>query len=120
MSETRARRVAEQIKKEVSRIVGKDLKDPRMGGLVSITGVQVSRDLRYAWIYVSIYGTEAEQEEAFGTLQRAVGFVRSEVGKRIRLRHVPEIIFSLDRSMEYGARIEKVIKELHSEKQEHE
>ncbi len=116
MSETRARRVAEQIKKEVSIIINGEIKDPRIEAMVSVTDVQVTRDLRHASIYLSIFGTEEEQELTFQALQRACGFIRSEIGKRIRLRHTPEILLYKDDSLEYGARIERVLKTLHDEK----
>ncbi len=113
MSETRARKVGEQVKKEVGHIIGTVLKDPRLCALISVTGVQVTRDLRYASIYVSIYGGEGEKEQALQALDRATGFIRGEIGRRIRLRFVPEIFFHLDSSLEYGAHIERVLKELH-------
>jgi ribosome-binding factor A len=116
MSETRARRVAEQIKKEVSMIINREIKDPRVASLISVTGVQVSRDLHYATVYVSVYGNEEEKRETFLTLSRATGFIRSEIGKRIRLRRTPEITFQQDNSLEYGARIEQVLKTLDQEK----
>ncbi len=116
MSETRARRVAEQIKKEVSLIINGEIKDPRVASLVSVTEVQVSRDLQHATIYVSIYGNEANKQETLLTLLRASGFIRTEIGKRIRLRRTPEIHFQQDNSLEYGARIEQVLKTLDQEK----
>jgi len=116
MSETRARRVAEQIKKEVSLIINGEIKDPRVSSLVSVTEVQVSRDLQYATIYVSIYGSAEDKQETFLTLLHAAGFIRSEIGKRIRLRRTPEINFQQDNSLEYGARIEQVLKTLDQEK----
>lgn len=118
MSETRARRVAEQIKKEVSRIIAMEMKDPRVASLVSVTEVQVSRDLQYATIYVSVYGSDTDKQETFAALARASGFIRSEIGKRIRLRRTPEIHIQLDNSMEYGARIEEVLKNLDKGTQE--
>lgn len=115
MSENRIRRVAEQIKKDVSAIIASEIKDPRVAGLTSITDVELTKDLRYASIYVSIFGTEAEKEETLQTLIRASGFIRSEIGRRIRLRYIPEISFYLDNSLEYGAHIERVIRSLKEE-----
>lgn len=115
MSENRIRRVAEQIKKDLSQIINKQIKDPRVSAITSITDVQLSRDLRYASIYVSIYGSDIEKEETLQTLVRASGFIRSEIGRRIRLRYTPEINFYLDNSIEYGAHIEKVLKSLKEE-----
>jgi len=115
MSENRVRRVAEQIKKDVSQIIIAEIKDPRIAGMTSVTDVELSKDLRYASVYVSIYGSEAEREETLQTLARASGFVRSEIGRRIRLRYTPEINFFLDTSIEYGAYIESVLKSLKEE-----
>jgi len=115
MSENRMRRVAEQIKKDVSQIIGSQLKDPRVASITSVTEVQLSKDLRYASVYVSIYGIQAKREETLQTLIRATGYIRSEIGRRIRLRYTPEINFYLDNSMEYGAHIDRVIKSLKEE-----
>ncbi|MGM0688681.1 MAG: 30S ribosome-binding factor RbfA [Bacillota bacterium] len=112
MSENRVRRVAEQIKKDVSQIIGSEMKDPRLAGITSVTDVQLSRDLRYASIYVSIFGSDLEKQETLQTLIKATGFIRTEIGKRIRLRYTPDINFYLDNSIEYGAHIERVIKSL--------
>ncbi len=112
MSENRVRRVAEQIKKEIGQIISAEIKDPRVAGLTSVTEVQLSRDLRHASVYISIYGSPAEKEETIQTLIRAAGYVRGEIGKRVRLRYTPEINFFLDNSIEYGAHIDSVIKSL--------
>ncbi len=112
MSDNRVRRVAEQIKKDVSQIIGAEIKDPRVASITSVTDVELSRDLRYASVYVSIYGTDMEKEETLQTLVRASGFIRGEIGRRVRLRYTPEISFYLDKSIEYGAHIEGVIKSL--------
>jgi len=115
MSENRVRRVAEQIKKDVSQIIVAEIKDPRIAGMTSVTDVELSKDLRHASVYVSVYGSETEREETLQTLARASGFVRSEIGRRIRLRYTPEINFFLDTSIEYGAYIESVLKSLKEE-----
>lgn len=115
MSENRVRRVAEQIKKDVGQIIGAQVKDPGVAGITSVTEVQLTRDLRYASVYVSIYGSDLEKEKTLHALTRATGYIRSEIGRRIRLRYVPEINFFLDNSIEYGVHIEKVIKSLKEE-----
>ncbi|HOB87572.1 MAG TPA: 30S ribosome-binding factor RbfA [Bacillota bacterium] len=120
MSSTRARRVAEQIKKEVSQIIREVLKDPRLAGLISVTGVEISRDLRYASVYVSIFGEEEEIQGTLQVLEQATGFIRTELGQRLRLRFVPELSFRLDRSIEYGARIEEVLKKIEREQNRNE
>jgi len=112
MTRQRILRIGEEIKREVSDILNVELKDPGLEKMTSITDVEVTRDLGYARIYVSIYGNAEEQERILKILDKARGFIRSEVGKRVRLRHTPEIEFRLDRSMEYGAHIEQVLKNL--------
>lgn len=114
MSEQRAQRVAEEIKREVSSILRTDIKDPRLAdlSLISVTDVTVSRDIRHAKVFVSVFGDEEQNEKALQALSRAKGFIRSEVGRRIRLRHTPELTFELDSSMAYGAHINRLLNEL--------
>ena len=115
MSETRIRRVADQIKKEISQVISKELKDPRVATLTSVTEVKVTKDLRTARVYVSIYGDPEQQKLTIGILTRAAGFFRCELSKRVRLRCTPEITFHLDRSLEYGDHIEQVLKSIQGE-----
>jgi ribosome-binding factor A len=112
MGKQRFQRVAGEIKKEVSEILRLELKDPGLMELISVMDVEVSRDLGLAKVYVSIYGDAEEQEKALKILDKAKGFIRHEIGKRIRLRHIPEIEFHLDRTLEYSARIEGMLKKL--------
>ena len=111
MAKIRAGRVGEQIKKEMSQILQMELKDPRIG-FVTVTGVDVTNDLSQAKVYLSVLGSEEQKAETLEVLARAKGFIRSEIGRRIRLRHVPEIVFKFDESIEYGSRIEALLKEL--------
>jgi ribosome-binding factor A len=115
MSIQRAQRAAGEIKKELSRIIHTEMKDPRLGFL-SLTDVELSPDLRYAKVFVSIMGTEREQTLTMEILERAMGFLRSELGSRIRLRYTPELSFHLDNSIEQGAKIEKLLRELENDK----
>ncbi|HHP51409.1 MAG TPA: 30S ribosome-binding factor RbfA [Moorella mulderi] len=116
----RVGRVAEQIKKEVAAILRNELKDPRLeAGLISITDVELSKDLRHAKIYVSIYGTEEQKNEAMEGLERATGFVRREIGKRLSLRYTPEIAFKLDPSIERGDRIHRLLVQVKAEEKGH-
>jgi len=118
MNNARIQRVAGQIKKEVSQII-KELKDPRISpAITSVTGVQVSRDLRHAWVYVSILEDDTERSNTIEVLDKAKGFIRSELGKRIRIRYIPELNFISDHSIEHGARIDEVLKSLNKEKEE--
>ncbi|MED3660443.1 30S ribosome-binding factor RbfA [Ureibacillus sp. FSL K6-8385] len=107
----RANRVAEQIKKELGDIIGRKLKDPRLG-FVTVTDVEVTGDLQQATIYISTLGTDEEREETLKTLERAKGFIRSEIGHRIRLRKTPEITFKFDSSIEYGNKIEQLLRSI--------
>ena len=111
MVKHRAFRVAESIKEEVSRMIREDIKDPRLG-FVTVTDVEVAEDLRHAKVFVSILGKEEDVKNSMDVLNRAAGFVRSELGKNIRLRHVPEISFRYDQSIEHGAHISKLLREV--------
>jgi ribosome-binding factor A len=110
----RANRVGEQMKKELSDIIGRKIKDPRIG-FVTVTDVQVSGDLQQAKVYISVLGDEEQRENTLKGLAKAKGFIRTEVGQRIRLRKTPEIIFEWDESMEYGNRINTILHQLHND-----
>ena len=107
----RPERLAEAIKKEISELLREELKDPRIG-FASITSVEVSRDLRYANVFVSVLGESEQQKITVETLQGAQGFIRGELGKRIRLRYTPEINFTLDQSISHGSRIIALMKKV--------
>jgi ribosome-binding factor A len=114
----RVSRVGALIQEEVSQMVLHEIKDDRVGaGMVSITLVDVSGDLQHAKIYVSIYGTDEAREETMAGLKSATGFVRRELGKRLRLRRTPEIIFIEDRGIERGDRILTLLTQLSQERQ---
>ncbi len=109
MANHRPERVAELIKKEVSDLLQRDVKDPRIG-FVTVTDVEVSGDLRHAKVFVSILN--GNKEETMEGLDATIGFMRSEIGKRIRLRHTPEVIFRYDDSIETGTRVFKILKDI--------
>ncbi|BAT55099.1 ribosome-binding factor A [Nostoc sp. NIES-3756] len=113
----RVSRVAELIKREVSQMLINGIKDDRVGtGMVSVTDVDVSGDLQHAKIYVSIYGTEEAKAETMAGLKSATGFVRSELGARVRLRRTPEVIFIEDRSIERGTKVLSLLNKLENER----
>lgn len=114
MAKIRVGRVAEQIKKELSHIIQTELKDPGIG-FMTVTGVDVTNDLSQAKVFISVLGNEEQKETSLKSLARGKGFIRSELGKRIRLRHVPELLFQFDTSIEYGSRIEKLLETINSE-----
>lgn len=110
----RANRVGEQMKKELGDIISRKIKDPRVG-FVTITDVEVTGDLQQAKVYISVLGGESQKENTLKGLAKAKGFIRSEIGQRIRLRKTPEIIFEFDESIDYGNRIENLIHQIHEE-----
>lgn len=110
----RSLRVSEQIKKEIAHIIENQLKDPRIG-FVTVTSVELSGDLRHAKVFVSVYGNELQKEESLKGLQKAAGFIRREIGQRIKLRYTPEISFKFDDSIEHGAKIAKLLTEVRQE-----
>lgn len=105
----RTNRLKEAMKEEISDIIRKEIKDPRIGEMTSITAVEVTNDLRHAKVYASVFGDEKKQNDAIRGLQSAAGFIRSELARRIRLRHTPELVFHLDTSIAHGARISELI-----------
>jgi len=113
----RVSRVAELIKREVSQMLLNGIKDDRVGtGMVSVTDVDVSGDLQHAKIYVSIYGTDEAKEETMAGLKSATGYVRSELGARVRLRRTPEVIFLEDRSIERGNKVLTLLNQLNHDR----
>ncbi|HEY9762215.1 MAG TPA: 30S ribosome-binding factor RbfA [Trichocoleus sp.] len=118
-NDRRVARVASLIKREISQLLMDGIKDDRVGaGMVSVTDVDVSGDLQHAKIFVSIYGTEEARAETMEGLKAATGFVRSELGQRIRLRRTPEVIFKEDLSVERGTRVLSLLNQLSQEREE--
>lgn len=115
MEGKRSEKVADLIQKEISQMLVKSIKDPRIG-FVTITKVAVSEDCRFAKIYFSVAGNVAERESSQKGLESAKGFVRKELGRRIRLRYTPEIMFQFDPSIEYAIHMEELIQSIHQEK----
>ncbi|WLD95198.1 30S ribosome-binding factor RbfA [Alkalihalobacillus sp. AL-G] len=115
MSNLRANRVAEQMKKELGEIIGQKIKDPRVG-FVTVTAVEVTGDLQQATVFISVFGDDEEKAKTLAGLAKATGFLRSEIGKRIRLRKTPEILFEFDHSIEYGNRIETLLGDLNKDR----
>ena len=114
----RADRVADLIKMEISDLLLKQVRDPRIG-LVTITGVKVADDLRTARIFFVELGKDQCSEEIQAGLGKAAGFLRRELGRRLQLRCVPELLFAYDPSFAYGNRIELLISEIHREEEAH-
>ena len=104
-------RIDEEYKKELSQIISYELKNPNVTGMISITKVKVTSDLKYAKIYVSILNSKDINKTMQG-LKQSSGFIRTELAKRVNLRNTPELIFEIDDSIEYGARIDSILKEI--------
>lgn len=115
MNNRRINRISEEIKKVVSELISREIKDPRVSPLTSITKVQVTNDLSYANIYVSILGDKEVKDSTIDGLKSAKGFIRKEIGNRIDLRHAPEPVFHLDESIEHSLYISKLIEKVNRE-----
>jgi len=109
-------RVAEAIREEVAGFLADGVKDPRVRGLVTVTGVDITRDLRHAKIFVSIMGSDAERDETLEGLSAVAAHLRGRVGRALRLRVAPEIAFRSDPSIAHAARIETLLEEVRRER----
>ena len=105
-------RVAEAIREEVASFLQEGAKDPRIIGLVTVTGVDVTRDLRHAKVFVSVMGSDAERAATFEGLGSVASFLRVRIGKALRLRVAPEIVFQSDESVARAARIEQLLAQI--------
>ncbi len=113
-NEARLNRVNEELKKELSSIVSYELKNPNVTGMVSVTKVKITPDFKYAKVYVSILNAKNVQKTLEG-LKESAGFMRSRLAKTVNLRITPELTFELDDSLEYGEKIDRVLKDLKKE-----
>ncbi|HHW08047.1 MAG TPA: 30S ribosome-binding factor RbfA [Clostridia bacterium] len=107
----RTQRVTEEMKREIAAIIKEELKDPRVG-FVTVTGVEITPDYRYAKVFVSVYGSDEEVNQALEGLEKASGFIRKEVGRRIKLRYTPELSFRFDESIRHGAKIAEILADM--------
>lgn len=111
-------RLGEEIKKILSGLLLKELKDPRLSSMISITAVEVTSDGSYATVYISVLGFNSEDDEhqvkqdALDALRSAKGFIRKDISRQLKLRHTPDLIFKIDKSMEYGRHIDSIIDNL--------
>lgn len=112
MSFERNSRLSEEVRKILSNLIQNNLKDPRIPPLTSITHVDVTKDLRYAKVYVSVFGEKETKLNCIEGLKSASGFLRRELGSQIKLRYTPELLFELDTSLEHSMKINDILKEL--------
>ncbi|MCL1469489.1 30S ribosome-binding factor RbfA [Argonema antarcticum] len=118
-TDRRVSRVAALIQREVSQLLQNGIKDDRVGsGMVSVTDVNVSGDLQHAKIFVSIYGTPEAKAETMAGLKAATGYVRREIGQRVRLRRTPEVVFMEDKSLERGDRIITLLNQINQDRRD--
>jgi len=111
----RTERVNDLIQAEISELLKRRVKDPRIGDLVTVTEVATSADLRHAKVFISVMGSEDEKRETLKCLSAASGFLRRELGERLTLRYIPELSFEQDNSIEHGAHVLRLIEQLASE-----
>ncbi len=114
MTRQRPQRLGELLKEEISDILLREVKDPRIG-FVSVTDVEVSGDLKHAKVFVSVYGDEKEQQDTMKGLDTATGYIRKLIGERITVYHTPEIVFRYDNSIEHGAHISELLEKIKKE-----
>jgi ribosome-binding factor A len=111
MARLRVEKVQEAIKHELSNMLLLDVKDPRIK-FVTVTDVELTNDMSQATVYISIYGPKEKKAEVWLALQKSVGYLRTEIAKRIRLRFAPELVLKEDTSIEYGAHIDSFLNKI--------
>jgi len=115
MSKNRTDRLNSLLTEVISEVVRKDVRDPRVKELVTITSVDISKDLHHAKVYISVIGTQAEKEQTVEALQSAAGFIAVQASKKVVLRYFPALTFKLDTSVEKHLRIDELLGEIHQE-----
>ena len=105
MAANRRARIDEEVKRALGDIIAHDVRDERLSSMTSVTRVEVTTDLKFAKVYVSVYGTDEEKEQTLTALEHAAGFLRSQLAQRIDLRRAPELNFELDRSVDHSLHI---------------
>ncbi len=110
-SDTRLNRVNEELKKEISQVISFELKNPNITGLISVTKVKVTPDLRFARVYVSLLNSKNIKKTMKG-LKEATGYIKGQIARKINLRVTPDLQFEIDDSMEYGEKIDKLLNEM--------
>jgi len=110
----RQRKVAELLHQELSQLLQYQTHDPRLG-FVTVTGVEVTPDLRSARVYVTVLGDDVEEDNTLAGLANAAGYLRHELGRSLSLRYIPDLTFKLDTSLEYGLHIEKLLNDINND-----
>ena len=107
----RMNKIDEELRKEISSIISMELKNPHLTGLISVTKIKTTPDLKYARVYVTMIN-EKSKKENLSILKKSSGYIRSAIAKKINLRNTPELIFEFDDSLEYGSRIDEILKDI--------
>lgn len=118
MAKYRSGRINEEMKKELASLIMNDIKDPRLTAMVTVTDVEVTKDLSTAKVYVSVFGKENEKADSLDAVKAASGFLRREIGRRINLRHTPELVFVLDTTLDRGMHIDELLRKVNKPKEE--
>lgn len=108
---SRMNKIDEELKKEISNIISLELKNPHLTGLISVSKVKTTPDLRFAKVFVTMIN-EKSKKENLSILKQSSGYIRSAIAKRVNLRNTPELIFEFDESIEYGSRIDEILKDI--------
>lgn len=112
MKQVRVSQIGEEIKRVISQLLRTKIKDPRISDMVSITEVRVTNDLSFAKVFVSVFGSEDEKNDTLEGLRNAEGFIKKEIGRNVKMRIMPKLIFELDDSVEESLRLEKILEEI--------
>jgi ribosome-binding factor A len=120
LAKYRGDRINEEIRRVVSSLIQNDIKDPRLSAMVSVTRVDVTKDLRYAKVFVSIFGKDDEKASTLNALKNSAGFIRKEIGHKVNLRYTPEIIIEVDNSIEHGMHIDELFQAIKGKEQKNE
>jgi ribosome-binding factor A len=115
MATRRIQRLNAQLRQDLAELISRELKDPRLAGLISVMSVDLSPDLHNAKVYISVLGTEADRKHSLTALKSASGFLRSQIAARLTTKRAPELYFQLDSSLERGERIITLIREVEQE-----
>lgn len=115
MTKYRGGRINEEARKEISYIIQNEIKDPRLTAMVSVTNVDVTKDLKYAKVYISLFGSDEAKEGTMEALRSSAGFIRRELSQRMNLRNTPEIVLKEDSSIEKGMHIDSILEKIREE-----
>ncbi|HHU64314.1 MAG TPA: 30S ribosome-binding factor RbfA [Clostridiales bacterium] len=118
LATNRINRLNEELKREISEIIHKSVKDPRIPDFVSVTRVETSKDMKHAKVYISVLDNNADTKDLEAALKSATGFIKKEIAKGVKMRFIPELQFIMDHSIEYGMRMAKLIDDLKNAERE--